>query len=293
MTVTRLGGGDEEQRAHSAHSASPVRFLLGAHRAGARGAAVGTPVPEGAVVVGSGDAAAVLTPAQADALRAAGLEAYASLKDRALISGGALVAGGALLLAAGAAAADGGGDAALLLAWLAGGGAGLGYGWALQSGVDAVGAGTPGRGRGRAPPGEEVEEVGSTPEPSPPLPFPARLFASPPARIALIAALGLAALGAASHGGKEGADALTATTSHPGPARLALLRQLLTAAAGFSMYKVGLIATVAAADAGVAGPRARRGRGEEAASDDEAGDGGSRAGAAAGGGGGPGVDSAP
>jgi len=246
----KTAGGAAAPPSPSTPPTPPTRFLLGAARAGDPAAAsLAPPVPPGTVIVGSGDAAAALTPAQAAALREVGLAEYGGLKGRALAATAALVGGGALFLLA-AAGPGGGGQDGLgpLAAWAGGGAAGLAYGWALQAGVDSVGGGGGGGGgpaRGGAPPALQ-------PAPS----LPARLLGSPPARIALVAGLGLAALGATTGGGGGGGSAsvvgvAASATTTPAPA---LLRQLLTAAAGFSMYKVGLVATVAAADARGAGP---------------------------------------
>jgi len=208
---------DEVSVARAAAPAEPARFVLRTP-ATASSAAAAPAVPRDAVVVGAGEGAAVLTRAEAAALRAAGLEDYASLKDRSLAAAAALVAGGTLaatLVVGPVAAAP----------FAAGGVGGLAYGAALHLGVDAVG--------GAASPLS-------------------RLRGSNPARGAalLAVAVGGVALAAAHLGsGGSGGDAAVATAA-TAPARLALLKELLAAALGFSMYKLGLVATVAAADAG-------------------------------------------
>ncbi|KAG1655963.1 hypothetical protein FOA52_005218 [Chlamydomonas sp. UWO 241] len=89
-----------------------------------------TPVPEGAVVYGTGETAVVLTPGEAQALRLGGMQAYASTKQRLLLATAALTACGS-----GVAIVIGGPSAALPFAL--GGAAGLVYQLLLQIGVDA------------------------------------------------------------------------------------------------------------------------------------------------------------
>ena len=165
----------------------------------------------------------MLTRAEAAALREAGLADYAHLKDTTLLTAAALVA-----LGSAAAAAIGGPSIASPFA--AGGAAGLVYGLALHRGVDAVG--------GAASPLARAFDAGGV--------------ARGAALLAL--AVGGAALlvtHAGGGGGGDGADGVAAALalSARGAARVAVLRELLAAAAGFSMYKVGLVATVAASEA--------------------------------------------
>lgn len=251
-----------------------ARFVFrGEAAGGSRGAIAAAAVPPGAVVVGAGDRASVLTPRQAEALRAVGLERYAWLKGRALANAAALAAAGTALLLA---AAPGRPEAAAL-PFLAGGGAGLLYGWLLQAGVDAVGGSggenaaaafaeaeataTDGGSGGESESEQEdddYDESSSVPAPHPQPSFLSRSLASAPLRALLVAGAGAALFSAANHatGGGGGAGAgvgggiEAAATARGGGAaeRLLPVRQLLAAAAGFSMYKVGLVATVAAAD---------------------------------------------
>lgn len=261
-----------------------ARFVFkGEAAGGSRGALAAAAVPLDAVVVGAGERAAVLTKRQAEALRAAGLERYAWLKGRALATAaGLVVAGGALLLAG----PKGGWEHPEAAAgpFVAGGAAGLLYGWLLQAGVDAVGGGGGGQESASAAASafvetadeeeeeeesesdesdraEEEEQESSVPSPPPPSSLASRLFSSAPIRALLVVGLGAALFSAANGGGggggvvggDEAAEAAAAAVAKGGGTaaaaeRLLLVRQLLAAAAGFSMYKVGLVATVAAAD---------------------------------------------
>ena len=233
-------------------------------------------MPLDAVVVGAGERASVLTKRQAEALRAAGLERYAWLKGRALATAtGLVVCGGALLLVG----AKGGLEHPEAAAgpFVAGGAAGLLYGWLLQAGVDAVGGQEGGASAAAAAAAafaetaddeeesesesnendeeeeaEEEEQESSSSSSSVPAPssFASRLFSSAPIRALLVLGLG-AALFSAANGGVGGGDEAAVVVAKGGTTaaeRLLLVRQLLAAAAGFSMYKVGLVATVAAAD---------------------------------------------
>ena len=122
------------------------RFVCRRRLGGRRGepAAYLTPVPPGAVVYGSGDAARILTREQAAALRGAGLDEYADLKSRLLLAT-------ALLAGSGSCAAALAGGPAAAVPFAIGGAAGLLYQLLLQVGADAAVASAAAAARGGGP----------------------------------------------------------------------------------------------------------------------------------------------
>ncbi|GBF87634.1 hypothetical protein Rsub_00345 [Raphidocelis subcapitata] len=241
----------EEVNVSSSRTGAIERFVCRRQLGGRRGEAAAylTPVPPGAVVYGSGEAARILTKEQAAALRIASLSDYSDLKQRLLLATALLAAGGSGIaaLASGPAAA---------VPFALGGCAGLAYQYLLQVGADTAVASAAVAARAAAAP--EGTDAAAAAEPDAGAFGGARrALGSGPLRFA---ALALAALSAASALVQQrGGDAVPASRA-AGESLSSLVLgapgaeawQFGCAALGFLMYKVAILGVGMAPGGGTA-----------------------------------------
>uniref|UniRef100_A0A061R9H7 DUF7755 domain-containing protein n=1 Tax=Tetraselmis sp. GSL018 TaxID=582737 RepID=A0A061R9H7_9CHLO len=190
-----------------------------------RSAAYLTPVPEDAVVYGSGESAVIMSKAEAAKVYSRGMQDYSDLKQQLLLTNLALVAGGCVVMGL-IDGIDG------MVPMAIGGGLGMFYQWSLQQAVDRL-------------PSALSADYDTGPDSKPAILEPilsglGSLLSKPAVRFLMTTALACIAFQAAENLSGAGLEADTKAEAAAANGRL--LRVLLTIMGGFMLHKLSIVA---------------------------------------------------